>query len=135
MENDSIRASGSNTLVDIWVNGKLRAISVTRAAIETFLGSAATGEMSDKGRCEFVRTHLPDLASAVKAKFKTTNPAADSVALEAGELGGVGERRKGERRRTDRRKVKVPPDKLPHGERRRTQRRGTDRRRPGASDR
>ncbi|HEV2595338.1 MAG TPA: hypothetical protein VGU01_09090 [Sphingomicrobium sp.] len=135
MENDSIRASGSNTLVDIWVDGKLRAICVTKAAIETFLGSSATGEMSDESRCEFVRTHLPELASAVKAKLKTTNSAADSVTLEAGQLGGVGDRRKGERRRSDRRKVKVPLESLPHGERRRGQRRGADRRRPDGSDR
>lgn len=135
MENDSIRASGSDTLVDIWVEGKLRAISVTRAAIETFLGSALTSDMSDDGRCEFVRTHLPELATAVKAKLKNADPAADTIIIDAGQLGGVGERRKGERRKTDRRKTNLPPESLPHGERRRAQRRGTDRRRPGGSER
>ena len=38
MENDSIRSSGTSTLVDIWVEGKVRAISVSQAAIGAFLG-------------------------------------------------------------------------------------------------
>jgi hypothetical protein len=135
VENDSIRASGSDTLVDIWVGGKLRAICVTKAAIDTFLGATATSEMSEESRCEFVRTHLPELAAAVKTKLKTTDSGADSIMLEAAELGGVGNRRKGERRRTDRRKLKLPPEDLPHGERRRAQRRGADRRRPAGTDR
>jgi hypothetical protein len=135
VENDSIRASAGNTLVDIWVDGKLRAICVTNAAIETFLGSAGTSEMSEESRCEFLRTHLPELALAVKAKLKATDCAAESITLEAGQLGGVGNRRKGERRRTDLRKSKLPPDSPPHGERRRTQRRGIDRRRPEGAER
>ena len=130
MENDSIRPSGSDTLVDIWVEGKLRAICVTKAAIETFLGTGGAAEMSDEARCEFVRTHLSDLASAAKARLKATDSTADSVTIDAGQLGGVGERRKGDRRKTDRRKRKVPVESLPHGERRRAERRGTDRRRP-----
>ena len=135
MENDSIRSSGSNTLVDIWVDGKVRAISVTKAAIETFLGSAGTSDMGEEGRCEFVRTHLRELATAVKLKLKASDCTADSITLEAGQLGGVGERRVGERRRTDRRKVKLRSETLPQGDRRRSQRRGTDRRRPDGRDR
>jgi hypothetical protein len=128
VENDSIRASGTNTLIDIWIDGKLRAISVTRAAIETFVGATGSAEMSEEARCEFVRTHLPQLVGAVKTRLRATNPTADSVVIDAGQLGGVGERRKGERRKTDRRKTQLPPNQLPQGERRRAQRRRGERR-------
>lgn len=134
MENDSIRASGNDTLVDIWIDGKLRAICVTKAAIETFAGASGSTNMTEDARCEFVRTHLPQLATAVKTKLRSTNPAADMVVIEAGQLGGVGERRKSERRKTDRRKMNVSADKLPHGERRRAQRRRTDRRQSPPKD-
>jgi hypothetical protein len=134
VENDSIRASGSNTLIDIWIDGKLRAISVTKAAIETFVGATGSTEMPEEARCEFVRTHLPQLVRAVKTRLNATNPSADSVVIDAGQLGGVGERRKGERRRGDRRKTQLPVNQLPQGERRRAQRRRSDRRQaPGES--
>jgi hypothetical protein len=127
MENDSIRASGSNTLIDIWVEGKLRAICVTRPAIETFLGPKAPAEMTEDDRCEFVRTHLPQVVAAVRAKLRGDS-AADSVVIDSGQLGPVADRRKGERRKTDRRKSAKSADALPHGERRRSQRRGGERR-------
>jgi hypothetical protein len=85
--------------------------------------------MSEDERCEFVRTHLPQLVTAVKSRLRE-NPAANEVIIEAGQLGGEGDRRKGERRRSDRRKVARPGDPLPHGERRRAQRRKSERRQP-----
>jgi hypothetical protein len=130
MENDSIRASGNSTLVDIWVNGKLRAISVTREAIETFFGvSHATG-MTEDERCEFVRGHLPQLVTAVKATLRDNDPNADSVDIDIGQFGGrAADRRKTERRKSDRRKTNLPKESLPQGERRRGDRRRSDRRR------
>ena len=128
MENDSIRASGSHTLIDIWVDGKVRAICVTRAAIETFLGTKTNSQMSEDDRCEFVRTHLPQVITAVKTSLRDDDPAADSVIIDAGQLGGQGDRRKAERRTADRRKASRPAEQLPHGERRRSQRRKTERR-------
>ncbi len=123
MENDSIRASGSQTLVDIWVNGKLRAISVTKLAIDAFVGPSASG-MSDDERCEFVRTHLPLIVTAVKARLRQENRDLEAVTLDAADLGVRGaERRKGERR-----KVRLPKESLPHGERRKTDRRKGNRR-------
>jgi hypothetical protein len=59
MENDSIRASGNNTLVDIWIDGKLRGISIAREAIEAYVGFDRADGMTENDRCEFVRTHLP----------------------------------------------------------------------------
>lgn len=130
MENDSIRASGSSTLVDVWVNGKLRAISVTSDAIEAFLGVSRAKGMSEDERCEFVRGHLPQLVTAVKARLRDTDPDADSVVIDIGQLGGrVIDRRKGDRRKGERRKTSLPRETLPHGERRRGDRRNSDRRR------
>jgi hypothetical protein len=135
MENDSIRASGSETLVDIWINGKLRAICVTREAIDTYLGFARASGMADDDRCEFVRTHLPLVVTAAKASLRDGNPGADAVMIDGEQLGGPGSGRTGDRRRTERRKVErrkvsKPKDQLPLGERRRGDRRKTDRRTP-----
>jgi hypothetical protein len=134
MENDSIRASGSDTLVDIWINGKLRAICVTREAIDAFVGLNRAAGMSDEDRCEFVRARLPLVVTAVKTRLAETSPGADTVVIDAGHLPGpdgstAGDRRKGERRKTDRRKVDRPKESLPHGERRRGDRRKSERRR------
>jgi hypothetical protein len=131
MESDSIRASGSNTLIDIWIEGKLRAICVTSAAIDAFLApEAAAAAASEDARCEFVRGHLPQLITAVKTKL-CANPSAEAVIIDSGELGRVEERRKGERRTTKRRKASRPSESLPHGERRQGERRKGERRKPG----
>jgi len=130
MENDSIRASGNNTLVDVWVEGKLRAISVTREAIETFLGSKLPQNMSEDDRCEFVRTHLPQVVAAVQVKLRG-NAGAGMITIEAGQLGVAGDRRSTERRTKDRRKPGATAQPPPQGERRRGQRRNGDRRRSG----
>ena len=104
MENDSIRPSGSNTLIDIWVNGKLRAISVTSEAIDGFVGTKGSTIMLDEERCEFVRTHLPLVVTAVKTQLRESNRDPEAITIDAGQLGvRVVDRRKG-----DRRKVKVP---------------------------
>ena len=130
MENDTIRASGSNTLIDIWVDGKIRAICVTRAAIDTYLGTKA-GSATDAERCEFVRAHLPQITTAIRKKLRA-NPSAETVVVEGGELGGA-ERRtsdpaKSERRKGERRRVNVPVEDLPYGDRRRSDRRKSSRR-------
>jgi hypothetical protein len=128
MENDSIRASGSDTLIDIWVEGKLRAICVTREAIESFLGPKKPEAMSDDDRCEFVRVHLPEVLAAAQASLRG-NPGKTTIAITTGQLSAEGDRRKGDRRKSERRKVAKPVEVLPHGERRRGQRRNGDRRR------
>jgi hypothetical protein len=114
MENDSIRTSGRSTLVDIWIDGKVRAISVTREAIEAFLqlpaGQAAT--MSEDDRSEFVRTHLSTVITAATNRLRETDPGADSIVVDAGQLHpgrrasdrrAGSERRQGDRRQSDRR--------------------------------
>jgi len=127
MENDSVRTSGDATLVDMWIEGKLRAISLSRGAIETHLRLPAdrAAALTEDDRREFVRTNLGLVVAAAKERLRTTDPAADVIEIEAGQLGGrggaqparEGERRGGDRRKGDRRKVNVGPP--PTGERRR----------------
>ena len=113
----------------MWVEGKLRAICVTREAIETFEGFVGKSGISEASRCEFVRTHLPQVISAARRLLRENNPAADDISIAAGDLGGDTDRRKSERRKSDRRKLKLPGNKLPHGERRKGERRAGERRR------
>ncbi|MFL6752886.1 MAG: hypothetical protein ACJ8D5_04200 [Sphingomicrobium sp.] len=132
MENDAIRCSGSNTLVDIWIDGKMRGVCVSKEAIGAILGFDHLAGMSDKDRCEFVRTHLPLIVTAAKTRLAATDPAAAEVVIDASALPQAGraeDRRKGQRRSTARRKTEKPADALPQRNRRRGERRKGDRRR------
>lgn len=115
MDNDSIQSSGENTLVTIWIEGKLRGITVTRDAIETFLQLPPdrARSMSDEDRREFVRTHLRLVTAAARTQLLNTDPSAEAVTIDKGQLGGrvtgpSGERRQFDRRKGDRRKVDRP---------------------------
>jgi hypothetical protein len=137
MENDSIRASGTNTLVDIWIDGKLRGICVSRDAIGAFLGFDQAAGMGDQDRCEFVRNHLPLIVSAAKERLRESDPLADTVTIDIGELprpdGRSGDRRKNQRRKDERRKSDRP--RSGESERRRRERRQGERRtKPVRSD-
>ena len=134
MENDTIRTSGSKTLVDLWVDGKMRGICVTRGAIEAHLGLSpdqAAG-LSDEERSEFVRTHLALIMSAARDRLQETGTSATTILIDTGQLGGAnqagGDRRKTERRKTDRRKSDRSEGIPATGDRRRVQRRKADRR-------
>lgn len=131
MEGDSIRTSGNDTFVDIWIEGKVRSICISRAAIDAHLGFDRGANLSEDERREFVRANLPLVISAAKSRLAETGPTADSIMIDAGQLPGgkAGERRKTERRKTERRKTAKPVAELPHGERRRGDRRHADRRR------
>jgi hypothetical protein len=130
MENDSIRAIGTDTLVDIWIDGKIRAISVSQEAIGAFLGFDQAGGMAERDRSEFVRAHLPLLVTAARARLRDTDPDADIVAIDLGHLprpdGLSGDRRKTQRRKDERRKPASAQPQQP--ERRRRDRRQDDRR-------
>ncbi len=128
MENDSIRASGTTTLIDIWIEGKLRAITVTQGAIETYLGGEVASPMSENERCEFVRTHLAQVVAAVQTRLRG-NAGVNSIVIDGRQLLPTDGRSKGQRRTSERRKTRVTPEKLPHGERRRGERRTGERRR------
>jgi hypothetical protein len=128
MESDSVRTIGDSTLVDMWIDGKLRAVSVSRDAIAAFLQLSPDRAMaiSDDERREFVRKNLTLVAKAATDLLGSMDSGADSVVIEAGQLtsrGGVravarqSERRHEDRRRGDRRKANLGPP--PSGDRRR----------------
>jgi hypothetical protein len=132
MENDSIRPSANSTQVDIWIEGKLRAITVANEAIGAFVGFDRADSMRESDYCDFVRTNLSLIIGAAKARLAKSGPLAESIDIEAGDLpradGRKGERRQVERRKAERRKSALPRGDKP--ERRRSQRRSSDRRRP-----
>ena len=112
MENDTVRSMGDSTLVDVWINGKMRSVCVSRGAIEGFLELApgASARMSEDERREFVRTHLAIVVAAAKERLSATSANAETVLIDSGQLGpekkekGFVERRRGgERRKRDRR--------------------------------
>ncbi len=83
MESNSVRAMGDTTLVDLWIEGKFRAITVSRQAIESYLGVApdAAESMGETDRREFVRTHLSVVVSAAIAWLRA-NPEAETIVID-----------------------------------------------------
>jgi hypothetical protein len=130
MENDTIRSSGNNTLIDLWVDGKMRSIVVTRGAIDARLGllSDQAAAMSDEGRCEFVRTNLAGIMKAAKDRLREIPPDSEKIVIDTGDLGLASGGRSGERRKSDRREAHRPEAIPAGGDRRRGQRRRGDRR-------
>ena len=123
MENDSVRTIGENTLVDLWIDGRIRSISVSRQAIAAFLQGAGAdpGDLSEEDRREFVRSRMSLIVAAAKDVLRRTGSDAANVAIEADQLRHGprergGDRRKGDRRQGDRRKANLGPP--PGGERR-----------------
>ena len=134
MENDTIRTSGGKTFVDVWIEGKVRGICVSRGTVEAYLGlSSERGTMSDDERCDFVRTHMALVMKAATQKLHDSGPATDDIVIEPGELGSSlsgrgGDRRKTQRRKGERRKSDRP-DRIPTtGDRRKSDRRKSERR-------
>ena len=130
MESDSIRASGTDTLVDIWIDGKMRAICITQEAIGAYLDFDRVARMDDDERCGFVKNNLALILSAAKARLREGDPTAGTIMIDAGNLprpdGKATDRRRSDRRKADRRKSsQLLGDKL---ERRRTDRRRGERR-------
>ncbi|HEX5237844.1 MAG TPA: hypothetical protein VFW39_05205 [Sphingomicrobium sp.] len=112
MENDSVRTMGDSTVVDLWIQGKFRAITISRHAIERYLGLASDGTsgLTDDERSEFVRTHLGQVQSAALERLRS-DPGADAIAIDSARLGrldeDIGERRTSDRRKGDRRKLNL----------------------------
>ena len=59
MENDSIRASGTDTLIDIWIDGKIRGLCITQEAIGAHLDFEHVARMTDDERCSISGSLLP----------------------------------------------------------------------------
>lgn len=132
MENDSIRSSGTNTLVDMWVDGKVRAICVSQPAIGAYLGFEEAARMSDRDRCEFVRSNLSLVVTAAKNRLRESGAVADSLLIEVGDLprpdGRSGDRRSASRRKGERRTAS--PSRKDQPDRRKSERRQRERRSP-----
>lgn len=100
---------GDRTLVDLWIDGKFRAISVTRRAIEVYLHLPPDRGtiLTEDDRREFVRTHLSLVVQAASAQLQS-DPNAEAVTIEAFQPSAVtaspSERRESDRRKDDRRK-------------------------------
>jgi hypothetical protein len=123
METDSIRTSGENTLVDIWIDGKMRSISVSGEAIAAFLRLAPDqAALADEDRREFVRTHLDLVVNMARDRLRDMDPGSSAIVIDAGPArrqpgAQAGDRLSGDRRKGDRRKVNLGPPAS--GERRR----------------
>ena len=110
MESDSVRTMGDSTLVDLWIEGKFRAITISRDAIESYLRLAPNdaAAMGETERREFVRTHLSVVVKAATARLRD-NPNSETIAIEAGHLSGQAQRPAGDRRKGERRKANLGP--------------------------
>jgi hypothetical protein len=124
METDSIRTSGENTVVDIWIDGKIRSVSVSGDAIAAFLRLTPdkAAALGDEDRREFVRTHLDLVVNTARDRLRDTDPGANAVVIDAGPGRGqagaqAGDRQSADRRKGDRRKANLGPPAS--GERRR----------------
>lgn len=123
METDSIRTSGDNTLVDIWIDGKMRSISVSGEAIAAFLRlTPDRAALADEDRREFVRTHLDLVVNMARDRLRDMDPGASAVVIDANSGRGqpraqADDRPSGDRRKGDRRKANLGPPAS--GERRR----------------
>ena len=77
------RSNGELTHVDIHIDGKRRAVALSREVIEDRLGVES---LSADEQCEFVVSHLPEVVAAVRRKIGVTSETADVVVIRSGEL-------------------------------------------------
>jgi len=110
MESDSVRTMGDSTLVDLWIEGKFRAITISREAIEVYLrlSPQAAEAMGETERREFVRTHLSEVVKAATALLRA-NPGAETIVIESGQLAGDTPQPSTDRRKGERRKANLGP--------------------------
>jgi hypothetical protein len=103
---------GDSTLVDLWIEGKFRAITISRQAIEAFLPPDKVAALSENDRREFVRTHLAIVVRAATERLRA-NPLADSISIDqlSGEVRASSPERRagGDRRKGERRKLNIGP--------------------------
>jgi hypothetical protein len=85
MESDAVRTNGDNAVVDMWVSGQFRSVSVPREAIAAFLhlSPERAAELSDHDLQDFVRRHLKLVAVAAAEGLKEMHPNAASITVDA----------------------------------------------------
>ena len=79
MELDCIRSSGNETCVSLWIEGKMRAITVSPQAVGTWL--SRSGPVSEEDCRNFVATRLAFVQNAARQKLLQTDPSAGAVLL------------------------------------------------------
>ena len=75
MEVDCVRPMGGNTGVSIWIDGKLRALTVSPRVIDSALPAPA----SDEDRCRLVASYLRRIQRAAADHLLRTDPNALTV--------------------------------------------------------
>lgn len=75
MEVDCVRPVGGNTGVSIWINGKLRAITVSPRVTDSALAMPAL----DEDRCRLVTRHLRRIQRAAADHLVRTSPTAMAI--------------------------------------------------------
>ena len=91
MENDVVRTSGEDAIVDLWLEGGFRAVTISGAAVKAYLNIAPeeAASVTEIERREFVRTHL-GLISRAALNHIRKEPAANRIVIGPGELGRTG---------------------------------------------
>ena len=90
MDNDAVRTSADRTLVDMWIDGKSRTVSISRAAIEAHLRLTPdrAAAMTDEDRREFVRGNLKLIATAASELVRQGDGNATAVDIDVGQFTG-----------------------------------------------
>lgn len=133
MEGDTIRGSGGNTLIDLWIDGAMRQIVITREAVAAAAGAERAAAMSEGERCDFIRTRMALVQAAARGAVAEGGRDLGRITLKAAclvdpSLGPGGERRRADRRVAGGRDKTAPGPVATDGERRRAERRRGERR-------
>lgn len=89
--NDSLvvrSAAGGNTIFDIWVDGKLRLVVVTRDAIEDHLRLPpdAAAEFGPQHRVKFVQNNLHAIIAAARLNLRNGEPDTHVITIRSGNI-------------------------------------------------
>lgn len=85
MESDAVRTVGDEAVVQMWVSGQFRSVSVPRSAIIAFLRLTPDRAvmMTDEEVRDFLRRNLRLVAAAAADALRDMHPNAPSVTLDA----------------------------------------------------
>ena len=80
--------AGGNTIFDIWVDGKLRLVAVTREAIEDHLRlpPEAAAEFGPQHRVKFVQNNLHAIIAAAKLNLHNSEPDTHVITIRSGNI-------------------------------------------------
>lgn len=82
MELDCIRTVGRNTCLSIWIEGKMRAVTVSPEAVSAWSSRQA---ISDEDCIDYLRTHLHLVQGAARERLRRDDLTATEVFLDVAE--------------------------------------------------